>query len=93
MAAKKGNKQQKGARPQKKKGAPEEVAAVPSPYSPARIKQFLAEVQGEYRKIAWPEKKVVFGSTGVVIVLVVVISLYLGAVDLLIGNLVSSILK
>jgi preprotein translocase subunit SecE len=51
------------------------------------------EVHAEFRKIVWPEKKVTMGLTGFVIVLVVIISLYLGSVDLLLGKLVSTVLK
>ena len=71
----------------------EEKKTTLSPYSIAGIKKFIGEVQAEYHKIAWPDKKVVMGSTGVVIVLVMLISLYLGAVDLFVGKIVTSILN
>ena len=61
--------------------------------SPSGIRTFLQEVHAEFRKIVWPEKKVTFGLTGFVIVLVVLLSLYLGSVDLLLGKLVSTVLK
>ncbi len=64
-----------------------------SRYSPAAISQFVQEVKAEFAKIVWPEKKVVIGMTGFVIVLVFFISLYLGTVDLLLGKLVSFIIK
>ena len=64
-----------------------------SSLSPAGIRIFLQEVHAEFRKIVWPEKKVTMGLTGFVIVLVVIISLYLGSVDLLLGKLVSTVLK
>lgn len=64
-----------------------------SNYSPAGIKLFLSEVNAEFRKIAWPGKKPTAGLTGFVILLVIVISLYLGSVDLLLGKLVSTVLK
>ena len=56
-------------------------------------KSFSHEVKAEFNKIVWPDKKVTIGSTGVVIVLVFVISIYLGAVDLSVGKLVSYILR
>ena len=62
-------------------------------FSPAGIKLFLSEVQSEFRKIVWPGKKPTAGLTGFVILLVIVISLYLGSVDLLLGKLVSTVLK
>ena len=64
-----------------------------SSLSPAGIRIFLQEVHAEFRKVVWPEKKVTMGLTGFVIVLVVIISLYLGSVDLLLGKLVSTVLK
>lgn len=62
-------------------------------FSPASIKEFVHEVQAEFKKVVWPEKKVTVGLTGFVIVLVVLISIYLGTVDLLLGKLVSLVLQ
>ncbi len=64
-----------------------------SSFSIKRIKEFFAEVKVEFGKIVWPDKKVTMGSTGVVLVLVFIISMYLGAVDLIIGKIVSRILN
>ena len=62
-------------------------------FQPARIKEFAGEVRAEFDKIAWPDKKHTMASTGVVIVLVIIISFYLGAVDLILGKLISFVLK
>ena len=86
MTAKKGERSSKN-----KAVAAEQPAA--QKFSPARIKEFTGEVKSEFKKIVWPDKKVTMGSTGVVIMLVFLISVYLGAVDLFIGKLVSYILK
>ena len=64
-----------------------------SPYSPKQIKRFLEEVKVEFTKIVWPDKKVTLGLTGIVIVLAVVVSIYLGAVDFVLGKGVSSFLR
>jgi preprotein translocase subunit SecE len=61
-------------------------------FSPSGIREFILEVRSEFRKIVWPPKKTTIGLTGFVILLVVLISLYLGAVDLLLGKLVSIVL-
>jgi preprotein translocase subunit SecE len=82
----------KGERSLKNKPVAADQPAVKS-FSPARIKEFTAEVKSEFKKIVWPDKKVTIGSTGVVIILVFLVSIYLGAVDLFIGKLVSFILK
>ncbi len=68
-------------------------ADAPPRFSPAQVKIFLQEVQNEFRKIVWPERKVTLGLTGFVILLVVILSLYLGLVDLLLGKFVSSLLR
>jgi preprotein translocase subunit SecE len=65
----------------------------PSPFSPAQIKKFIEEVKVEFSKIVWPDKKMTLGLTGVVVVLTVVISIYLGSVDLLLGKAVASFLR
>ncbi len=62
-------------------------------FSPSEIKQFSREVQSEFNKVVWPDKKVTAGLTGFVVILVFVISLYLGSVDLLLGKLVSFVLR
>lgn len=64
-----------------------------SKFSVARVKEFSGEVKHEFNKIAWPDKKHTMGSTGVVIVLVMIISMYLGAVDLILGKFIGMILK
>ena len=65
----------------------------PSPYSPAEIKKFIGEVKVEFSKIVWPDKKVTLGLTGIVVVLTIVVAAYLGTVDLLLGKLVSYLLR
>ena len=64
-----------------------------SPFSPTEIKNFVGEVKTEFLKIVWPDKKMTLGLTGVVVVLTIVISIYLGSVDLLLGKVVSSFLR
>lgn len=59
----------------------------------SRIKDFNQEVKAEFKKIAWPEKKHTVATTGVVVVLVMLISIYLGAVDLVLGKLIGFIIK
>ncbi|CAK8720609.1 Protein translocase subunit SecE [Candidatus Electronema halotolerans] len=64
-----------------------------SPYSPAGIKQFTLEVAAEFKKIVWPDRKVTLGLSGFVILLTVVLSIYLGTIDFILGKLVSLILQ
>jgi len=65
----------------------------PSPFSPAQIKKFVEEVKVEFLKIVWPDKKMTLGLTGVVVVLTIIISIYLGSVDLLLGKAVAAFLR
>jgi preprotein translocase subunit SecE len=60
--------------------------------TPSGIRTFIQEVQAEFNKIVWPAKKVTAGLTGFVLLLVVILSIYLGSVDLLLGKMVSSVL-
>ena len=54
--------------------------------------QFLREVKIELKKVTWPTRKQTMGSTMVVIILVAIISLFLGMVDLGLSSLVRVVL-
>jgi preprotein translocase subunit SecE len=54
--------------------------------------QFLREVKVELKKVAWPSRKQTMGSTVVVLVLVFIISAFLGVVDLGLSHLVRLVL-
>ena len=69
-----------------------ENADEPSPYSPAQIRKFIEEVKVEFGKIVWPDKKMTLGLTGIVVVMTIIVSIYLGSVDLVIGRIVSGFL-
>jgi len=70
-----------------------QAKAQPSPFAPAQIKKFVGEVQSEFSKITWPDKKVTLGLTGMVVLLTIVVSVYLGTVDVILGRLISLILR
>jgi preprotein translocase subunit SecE len=55
--------------------------------------QFLREVKVELKKVAWPSRKQTIGSTVVVIALVMIISVFLGAVDLGLSSLIRIVLQ
>ena len=46
-----------------------------------KVKQFLKEAKAELKKVTWPTPKQTLASTSVVIVVVVIISVFLGVVD------------
>ncbi len=55
--------------------------------------QFLREVKVELNKVTWPTRKQTIGSTLVVIVLVMIISVFLGIVDIGLSSLIGVVLK
>ena len=55
--------------------------------------QFLREVKVELKKVTWPSRKQAIGSTVVVIVLVMLISLFLGVVDIGLSSLIRVVLQ
>ena len=77
----------------KTKKGKKDVETQPSNLSPSQIKKFIEEVKVEFSKIVWPDRKVTLSLTGVVVVLSIIVSIYLGSVDFLLGKLVSSILR
>ncbi|MBU4258491.1 MAG: preprotein translocase subunit SecE [Proteobacteria bacterium] len=55
--------------------------------------QFLREVKVELNKVTWPTRKQTIGSTLVVIILVMIISFFLGIVDIGLSSLIGVVLK
>jgi preprotein translocase subunit SecE len=58
-----------------------------------RIQQFFREVAAEFRRVNWPSRAEVARSTVVVLAVVVILALYLGAVDVGLARIVGVILK
>jgi preprotein translocase subunit SecE len=55
--------------------------------------QFLREVKVELKKVTWPSRKQTMGSTVVVLVIVTIISLFLGLVDAGLSGLIRAVLQ
>jgi preprotein translocase subunit SecE len=55
--------------------------------------QFLREVKVELKKVVWPTRKQTIGSTVVVLILVMIISVFLGVVDIGLSSLIRVVLK
>jgi preprotein translocase subunit SecE len=55
--------------------------------------QFLREVKVELKKVTWPSKKQTMGSTAVVLVIVAIISLFLGVVDAGLAGIIRAVLQ
>jgi len=52
-----------------------------------RVAGFLVEVEGELRKVSWPTRREVWGSTLVVLILMLVLSAYIFLVDFVLANI------
>ena len=58
----------------------------------AKTRVFFDEVKLELEKVTWPTRKETIGTTWVVVFIVVLISFYLGACDLVLGRLLRFLL-
>ena len=58
-----------------------------------KVKEFFREVKVETKKVVFPSKDELVGSTWVVIITVVIISVFLGVVDLGLSKLVGMALR
>jgi preprotein translocase subunit SecE len=55
--------------------------------------QFLREVRTELKKVTWPSRKETLASTGVVLIVVFMVAVYLGLVDLALSRLIGAVLR
>jgi preprotein translocase subunit SecE len=87
---------QNGSRAPAKNTSTVQVAKAPVSYPGKKYVdvsiQFLREVRVELRKVTWPSRKQTIGSTVVVILLVLIISAFLGVVDLLLQSLINLVI-
>ena len=59
--------------------------------TPKNVAVFYGDVKTELRKVTWPSKKEVYGTTAVVIFTVFFFGAYLFAVDTMLRNVVNTI--
>lgn len=59
----------------------------------SKIKEFFKEVKIEIKKVVFPTREELIGSTWVVIITVIIISIFLGIVDLGLARLVEIALR
>ncbi|MCD6463175.1 MAG: preprotein translocase subunit SecE [Thermotogae bacterium] len=53
----------------------------------AKLKKFFAEVKSEFKKVTWPNKRELVGSTMVVLFILLIMGIYLGFLDMVFSNL------
>lgn len=58
-----------------------------------RVLEFVEESRFELRKVVWPTRQESIRQTGMLIVVIVIFSLFLAAVDFLIGNGINKLLS
>lgn len=59
----------------------------------SKVLDYVRESKAELKKVAWPSRKQVWYSTLVVIFVTLVVSVYLGLVDLLLTGIFSKIIR
>lgn len=58
-----------------------------------KLSRFLSEVKSELKKVSWSTKKELIGSTGIVIVTVSLLALFIGVVDFVISRLINLVIR
>jgi preprotein translocase subunit SecE len=58
----------------------------------AKTKNFFEEVKTEINKVTWPTRKETIGTAWVVVIIIFLISLYLGACDVILTKLMRLVL-
>ncbi len=58
-----------------------------------KIKNFFREVKVEIKKVVFPSREEVIGSTKVVVVLVLIIAVFLGMIDLVLSKFIGMVIK
>ena len=53
-----------------------------------RVRHFLAESQFEMRKVVWPTRDETIKTTGIIILVVIILSLLLGLIDLILKSVI-----
>ena len=60
---------------------------------PAESREFLNEVQTEFKKVTWPTEKETFAGTVSVLIIVTVVGLALWAIDFALSSLLQAFLR
>ncbi|MCX8026903.1 MAG: preprotein translocase subunit SecE [Thermodesulfovibrionales bacterium] len=58
-----------------------------------KVKDFFTEVKIETKKVNYPSKEELIGSTWVVLITVFIVSLFLGIVDISLSKIISFIIR
>ena len=58
-----------------------------------KLKQFFREVKVELKKVVFPSREELLGSTQVVIISVLIMSVFLGVIDYVLSRIVQALLR
>ncbi len=58
-----------------------------------RVVGFLREVRGEFQRITWPSRPEVLGLTALVLLIIVLLSIYVGIWDFIFQRLIAFLLR
>lgn len=58
-----------------------------------KVRQFLLDVKVEFKKVVWPSRKQTTSTTGVVILVVFIVALFLGVIDMALAKLIRVFIK
>ncbi len=58
----------------------------------SRMRQFTVEVQGEMKKVTWPDWEQLRNATGVIIIFVLIVAAIIGLMDLVFRQIVDVII-
>ena len=58
-----------------------------------KVTEFLQQVKAELQKVTWPTRKETYGSTVVVIVLVLIVAVFLWVIDTGLSALIKALLN
>jgi preprotein translocase subunit SecE len=59
----------------------------------ANARNFLSDVKAELKKVTWPSRKETISTAWVVVVIILLISFYLGLCDLILGKLLKAVIR
>lgn len=59
----------------------------------SKIKNFFREVKIELKKVVFPSREEVIGSTKIVVILVLIVAVFLGLIDMLLSKLIGMVIK
>ena len=59
----------------------------------SKVKKFMNDVYQELQKVAWPSREELIGSTGVVIIMSILVAIFIGAVDKILGAIVNILVR